>query len=53
MLVVDTDVTRTLRYILREPRDAAYSLPRRAACRLFGWHNLTCRGLPAPHPRNW
>lgn len=32
------------RYILAEPRDAAYALPRRVACRLFGRHNATCTG---------
>lgn len=33
-----------LRYVLTEPRDAAYALPLRVACRLFGRHNATCRG---------
>jgi hypothetical protein len=34
-----------LRYVLTEPWDAAYTLPGRAACRLLGWHNRTCRGM--------
>lgn len=42
--------TYLLRYALAEPRDAAYALPRRAACRLLGRHNATCRGRP-DHPR--
>lgn len=31
-------------YILAEPRDAAYAVPRRVACRLLGWHNHSCDG---------
>lgn len=42
-----------LRYAFGEPRDFAYSAPRRIACHLFGRHNLTCVGRPAPHPRRW
>lgn len=33
-----------LRYLLAEPRDAAYALPRRIACRVLGRHNITCQG---------
>ncbi|MEU9661913.1 hypothetical protein [Streptomyces chartreusis] len=40
-------------YALYEPRDFAYAAPRRLACRLFHWHNPTCIGRPAPHPRRW
>lgn len=40
-------------YALYEPRDFAYAAPRRLACRLFRWHNPTCIGRPAPHPRRW
>lgn len=39
-------VTYTIRYILTEPRDAAYGLPRRIACRLLGHHSATCWGRP-------
>lgn len=42
-----------LGYALHEPRDFAYAAPRRLACRLAGWHNPTCVGRPAPHPRRW
>lgn len=42
-----------LGYALHEPRDFAYAAPRRLACRLFGRHNPTCIGRPAPHPRRW
>ena len=45
-------LTYWLRYALGEPRDFAYSAPRRIACRLFGRHNHTCRGL-RNHPRSW
>ncbi|WP_148019696.1 hypothetical protein [Streptomyces sp. OR43] len=48
-----TGPARWLNYLLSEPREAAYCIPRRIACRLFSWHNVTCRGLPAPHPRSW
>ncbi|WP_329338569.1 hypothetical protein OG866_27045 [Streptomyces sp. NBC_00663] len=41
-----------LRYLLGEPRDFAYAVPRRIACRLLGRHNATCRGR-ADHPRRW
>jgi hypothetical protein len=37
-------------YAVNEPRDFAYCAPRRIACRLFGWHNVTCRGR-LDHPR--
>lgn len=40
-------------YALHEPREFVYATPRRLACRLFGWHNPTCVGCPAPHPRRW
>ncbi|MEV7712302.1 hypothetical protein [Streptomyces sp. NPDC088270] len=40
-------------YALHEPRDFAYTAPRRVACRLLGRHNPTCVGRPAPHPRKW
>lgn len=40
-------------YALHEPREFAYTAPRRLACRLLGWHNPTCIGRPAPHPRRW
>lgn len=33
-----------LRYMLTEPRDAAYALPRRLICRVFGIHTAVCRG---------
>ncbi|MFJ1581568.1 hypothetical protein [Streptomyces sp. NPDC088182] len=36
--------TWALRYALAEPRDAAYGLPGRLACRLLGRHNVSCRG---------
>lgn len=42
-----------IRYALTEPRDFAYSAPRRIACRILGRHNATCIGRPAPHPRSW
>lgn len=42
--------TYWLRYAATEPRDFAYCAPRRIACRLFGLHNVTCRGR-ADHPR--
>ncbi|MFF9215613.1 hypothetical protein [Streptomyces viridosporus] len=40
-------------YALHEPREFAYTAPRRIACRLLGRHNPTCIGRPAPHPRRW
>lgn len=40
-------------YALHEPREFAYSAPRRLACRAFGRHNPTCVGRPSPHPRRW
>jgi hypothetical protein len=33
-------------YALSEPRDFAYSVPGRIACRLFGHHGAVCRGIP-------
>ena len=42
-----------LRYALSEPRDFAYCVPRRIACRILRQHNATCAGRPAPHPRSW
>ncbi|MEH0417820.1 hypothetical protein [Streptomyces sp. B21-083] len=39
-------------YAAHEPRDFAYCMPRRIACRLFGRHNVTCRGR-RDHPRTW
>lgn len=42
-----------LGYAVYEPREFAYSAPRRLACRLFGRHNPTCVGRTAPHPRTW
>lgn len=32
------------RYVLCEPADAAYSLPRLAACRWLGRHGVVCAG---------
>lgn len=40
-------------YALYEPREFVYVVPRRIACRLLRWHNPTCVGRPAPHPRRW
>lgn len=37
-------------YAVNESRDFAYCAPRRIACRLLGWHNVTCRGR-RDHPR--
>ena len=31
-------------YAWNEPRDFTYCVPRRIACRVFSWHNVTCRG---------
>lgn len=31
-------------YAAHEPRDFVYCTPRRIACRVLGWHNITCRG---------
>jgi len=42
-----------LRFLISEPREFAYVVPRRVACRLFSRHNPTCIGRPAPHPRRW
>ncbi|WP_435252045.1 hypothetical protein [Streptomyces tendae] len=39
-----------LRYLVGEPREFAYAVPRRIACRLLGRHNTTCRGR-RDHPR--
>ena len=39
-------------YAIHDPRDFAYSAPRRIACRLLGRHNATCRGR-RDHPRNY
>lgn len=41
-----------LRFLLGEPREFVYVVPRRIACRLFGRHNVTCRGR-RDHPRRW
>lgn len=41
-----------LSYLLQEPRDAAYTIPRRLACRLLLHHNTTCLGR-RDHPRRW
>ncbi|WP_394436273.1 hypothetical protein [Streptomyces sp. SGAir0957] len=38
-----------LRYLIGEPREFVYAVPRRIACRLFGWHNVTCRGRWGHH----
>lgn len=48
-----TGLARWIGYALHEPRDFAYTAPRRIACRVFGRHNPTCVGRPAPHPRKW
>ncbi|MEV0691789.1 hypothetical protein [Streptomyces sp. NPDC050388] len=41
-----------LRFLTGEPREFAYVVPRRIACRLFRWHNVTCRGrADHDHPR--
>lgn len=37
-------LTYWITYLLAEPRDAAYTVPGRLACRIFGKHNVTCRG---------
>lgn len=47
-----SDLTWWLLYALSSPRDFAYCAPRRVACRFFGRHNLTCRGLQN-HPWTW
>ncbi|MFE5258250.1 hypothetical protein [Streptomyces coelicoflavus] len=41
------------RFLLGEPHEFAYVVPRRIACHLLGRHNPTCVGRPAPHPRRW
>lgn len=46
-------LARWIGYALHEPREFIYTAPRRVACHLFGWHNPTCVGRPAPHPRRW
>ncbi len=38
------------RFLIGEFREFAYVVPRRVACRLLGWHNVTCRGR-RDHPR--
>lgn len=48
-----TAVEYWLRFAIAEPAEFAYVAPRRAACRLLSWHNVTCRGRPDPHPRRW
>jgi len=48
-----TGPARWIGYAIHEPREFTYTAPRRLACRLFGRHNPTCIGLPAPHPRRW
>ncbi len=40
-----------LRFLLGEPREFAYVVLRRLACRLLGRHNVTCRGR-TDHPRS-
>lgn len=35
-----------LRYLLAEPRDFTYCIPRRIACHTLGRHNATCDGNP-------
>ncbi|GHH87828.1 hypothetical protein [Streptomyces capitiformicae] len=42
-----------LRFLIGEPREFVYVVPRRLACRLFKWHSPTCVGRGAPHPRRW
>lgn len=41
------------RYVLTEPADAAYSLPRMAACRWFGRHSRVCDGKRDPVHLAW
>ncbi|MFI8531074.1 hypothetical protein ACIGMX_12575 [Streptomyces aquilus] len=41
-----------LRFLIGEPREFAYVVPRRLACRWLGRHNVTCRGR-TDHPRRW
>lgn len=48
-----TGIAWWLGYALHEPRDFAYTAPRRIACRVLRQHNPTCVGRPAPHPRRW
>ncbi|NML55379.1 hypothetical protein HHL19_16545 [Streptomyces sp. R302] len=33
-----------LRYLIGEPHDFAYAVPRRIACRILRRHNATCAG---------
>ncbi|MEI5032399.1 hypothetical protein RB201_04160 [Streptomyces sp. S1A(2023)] len=40
-----------LGYVVHEPRDFVYCVPRRAVCRLFRRHNVTCRGR-RDHPHH-
>lgn len=42
--------TYWLWYALAEPRDFTSAAPGRIACRLFGRHGATCKGIPG-HPR--
>ncbi|MFD5251320.1 hypothetical protein ACFWM5_00555 [Streptomyces bobili] len=39
------------RFLIGEPREFAYVVPRRLACRLLGRHNVTCRGR-TDHPKD-
>lgn len=39
------------RFLVGEPREFAYVVPRRIACRLLGRHNVTCEGR-TDHPRS-
>lgn len=42
-----------LGYLRHDWHEAAYTIPRRIACRVLRRHNPTCVGRPAPHPRRW
>lgn len=42
-----------LRYVLAEPRDAAYHYAGRALCALLRRHNTTCVGRTDPRHRAW
>ncbi|MEU2992575.1 hypothetical protein ABZ772_19805 [Streptomyces griseoincarnatus] len=46
-----TGAEHWLRFLIGEPREFAYVVPRRIACRLLGRHNTTCRGR-TDHPRS-
>ncbi|WP_225080459.1 MULTISPECIES: hypothetical protein [unclassified Streptomyces] len=45
-----TGLAYWLRFAIGEPREFIYVVPRRIACRLLRWHNVTCRGR-RDHPR--